>query len=144
MKHALSQALVEVREAFQTWRSTRRRGEPIPDELWARAVALLPDHEVSSVCYQLHVSADRLRRRAGINGELSPNNTQRPSQTFLELPIGMLSASVHTPVVVRESGHTADGLSFEVHRADGSRLTIALASADWGRAEALLAAFLRA
>ena len=73
----------EIEEAqlqFENWRRERKRGQRIPQNLWATAVELVKQHGVWPTARALHLDHDRLKRRLG-NGEEQDVN----SSAFVEL-----------------------------------------------------------
>lgn len=53
-----------VEEAFVAWRIQRSsQSEPIPDRLWAMALALYPEYKRSKICGQLHLSGSQFKQR---------------------------------------------------------------------------------
>jgi hypothetical protein len=57
--------LAAVREDLDRWRSAHSPRQSIPDEFWAKAVALLEHHSPTTVCRALRLNSSRLRERAG-------------------------------------------------------------------------------
>ena len=69
----------EVQLQFENWRRERKRGQRIPENLWAIAVELGKQHGVWPTARTLHLDHNRLKRRVG-NGE-----DDRSSGAFVEL-----------------------------------------------------------
>ena len=65
---SVSTEIEEAQEQFENWRRGRKRGERIPANLWAAAVALAQQHGVWPTAKALHLDHSRLKRRVG-NGE---------------------------------------------------------------------------
>jgi hypothetical protein len=76
---SVSTEIEEAREQFENWRRGRKRGERIPADLWAAAVALAKQHGVWPTAKALHLDHSRLKRRVG-NGE-----EDEKSSAFVEL-----------------------------------------------------------
>ncbi len=60
---AIAQDLEGVRRQFEHWRSSRRRGERIPAELWQAAVSLFPRHGVHQISRALRLGHEDVRNR---------------------------------------------------------------------------------
>ena len=76
-------AMERVRQRFERWRRTRTpRRSPIPDALWAAAVALARRHGLYATSRRLRLDYTALKKRmpAG-DGTVAP-----ASPTFVELP----------------------------------------------------------
>jgi len=59
---SVSTELEEARQQFENWRRDRKRGERIPADLWATAVALAKEHGVWPTAKALHLDHSRLKR----------------------------------------------------------------------------------
>jgi len=53
----------DVQRRFEQWRGQRKRGEPIPDDLWEGAVSLCAEHGPSKVSGVLHLDYKALKKR---------------------------------------------------------------------------------
>ena len=82
----LPKDLAQGRSRFQTWRMGRRRGDRIPQALWALAVRLVKTHGVSRTATALGVDYYGLKKRAGVTADQPP----APDPTFVELPSPVL------------------------------------------------------
>jgi len=76
---AVPAAIQEAELQFENWRRDRKRGERIPENLWAMAVELAKQHGVWPTARVLHLDHSRLKRCVH-NGE---NNEK--SGAFVEL-----------------------------------------------------------
>ncbi|MGH9719432.1 MAG: hypothetical protein ACRD8O_04420 [Bryobacteraceae bacterium] len=56
-------SIEEVRSGFEQWRQTRQGKTPIPDELWAAAVAVARQDGVNRTAAALHLDGGKLKRR---------------------------------------------------------------------------------
>lgn len=84
---AIKLTLPDVQKQFEVWRSTKRRRDPIPEELWQAAVALTPDYSVQQISRVLHLShADLKRRVLDREGDILSETVSDPG--FVELDIG--------------------------------------------------------
>ncbi len=59
---SVSTEIEEAQEQFENWRRGRRRGERIPADLWATAVALAKQDGVWPTAKALHLDHSRLKR----------------------------------------------------------------------------------
>jgi hypothetical protein len=69
----------EARQQFENWRRERKRGERIPANLWATAVALAKEHGVWPTAKALHLDHSGLKRRVWNQEE------EAKSRAFVEL-----------------------------------------------------------
>ena len=53
----------DVQRRFEQWRGRRKRGEPIPDDLWEGAVSLCAEHGPSKVSRVLRLDYNILKKR---------------------------------------------------------------------------------
>ena len=108
------EALTHLTQHFAQWRQSRRtpRGR-IPQELWARAVALTTPLSVTRVAHQLGLTPHALkRRRAALNGTATPlPSPQAPH--FVEVAPAWRSPTT----------------AVEIQRPDGARLRISYSDA---------------
>src|SRR5215472_15139757 len=70
---AVPAAIQEAQLQFENWRRERKRGERIPETLWARAVEVAKQHGVWPAARALHLDHSQLKRRVG-NGEEEVKN----------------------------------------------------------------------
>lgn len=113
------QQLQALIQEFDHWRQTRTRpSERIPETLWAKAVALSHVLLNSRVAKALKLSPSALKARRLGKPLKSPQAAKAPVSTpvqFVELPRSTSAAVAHD---------TAEVLSVELERADGSRLRL--------------------
>lgn len=76
---SVSTEIEEAREQFENWRRDRKRGERIPADLWATAVALAKQHGVWPTAKALHLDHSGLKRRVRNEEE------DEKSSAFVEL-----------------------------------------------------------
>lgn len=62
---AVPAAMQETQLQFENWRRERKRGERIPENLWAAAVELAKQHGVWPTARSLHLDHSRLKRSVG-------------------------------------------------------------------------------
>lgn len=105
---ALPADVTSVLDLFLDWRSTRKRGVPIPDALWSAAVGIARRHGLTEISRALSVEYGVLKRRM---------EAEDAGQTaeFVELK------AVHLP-----EASVADGSVVEVVDSDGARMVIRL------------------
>jgi hypothetical protein len=65
---AVPAAIQEAQVEFENWRRERKRGERIPENLWATAMELAKQHGVWPTARALHLDHSRLKRHVH-NGE---------------------------------------------------------------------------
>ena len=65
---AVPAAIQEAQLEFENWRRERKRGERIPENLWATAMEAAKQHGVWPTARALHLDHSRLKRRVR-NGE---------------------------------------------------------------------------
>jgi hypothetical protein len=65
---AVPAAIQEAQVEFEKWRRERKRGERIPENLWATAMELAKQHGVWPTARALHLDHSRLKRHVH-NGE---------------------------------------------------------------------------
>ena len=80
---APSPSLGEVKEQFKTWRRTRKRLRPIPENLWTAAVSLTAYHSISQIAKELVVDYSVLKRRVQLKNKDGAVSTNPPD--FIEL-----------------------------------------------------------
>jgi len=119
-----AELLAPLRRQVQEWRRTRTGPGPMPDEIWAGAVALAKEYGVCPIARALPVDYTALRKRleaqAG-GGVVKP--------TFLELPATLTAV-------------TATATTIEISARDGSRMLIHLEAGHSMDAAGIVAAFL--
>ena len=122
-----------LREAVQTWRTTRTQVGPMPVALWKRAVRLAATHGASRIARAVGVDYCALCER------VDHQDANSPAAAFLEIPAAMVLA-----------GGTADGTAsvvevgstetlVDIALADGSQLRMRGQSLD---AVGIVAAFM--
>lgn len=88
-REALQQELVEIKEALEDWRRHRRGRDPIPSELWSKAVELAGRHGVGAVAASLRLDHAKLKSKLAKKAASLPVPAQRGASavqtTFVEL-----------------------------------------------------------
>ena len=114
---------------FETWREQRRKGDRIPEALWASAAQAAKEHGVSRVSETLGLDYYKLKEQSGLDEQAK----QCPPETnvaFAELPKPDMKATVVCVV--------------ELEKGNGVRMRISLAEralVDW---DSLTETFLKA
>lgn len=102
-----------LRERIERWRQARGKRGPMPAPLWTSAVALARRRGVYATAKGLRIDFGSLRRRLAAAAErTAPSREREP--TFVEIaPPAMFGAA-------------GPGVSVELSRPDGARLTVRL------------------
>ena len=107
--------LEEVAEHFEQWRSSKSKGERIPEQLWSEAIGLVGPYRISQVTRTLRLSGTDLNKRRGLVG--AEQRRQRPEgkTAFVEIDPGLVDRSL---------GVERTEVWMELTRPDGLRLRI--------------------
>src|SRR5437867_1602477 len=65
---AQGETLEQVKQRFERWRASRKRGQHIPRALWSAAVSLTREHGVERIAQELRINYDRLKQRLESDG----------------------------------------------------------------------------
>lgn len=102
--------LEEVRDRFETWRSRKKAGSPIPKALWEAAVSQCHDHTILEVSRSLRLNYNDLKARVQ-----EPEKKALPSTVgsmeFVELDLEALSKPPECIVEME----AANGAKLRVH-----------------------------
>ncbi len=115
IKTTPSLTLEAVAEHFEQWRSNKKKGERIPEFLWAEAIGLISDYPLSRVCRVLHLCAKDLKRhQAALSADkaLADCGAER---SFVEIDRGIVDQALSA---------SAAAVLMEMERPDGLRLRI--------------------
>lgn len=108
------QRLCDLAERFQHWRATKtRRGDPIPESLWAEVRALSDVLPQRQICRTLRLSDSDVKKRLGA-GQSTSRQRSAQAVSFIEMT-DAVSRCVPAPSAVAD-------VAFE--RADGARLQL--------------------
>jgi len=123
----------ELLAQVETWRRTREKRGPMPDELWSEAVLLAKEHGTCRIAGAVGIDYASLRGRLERSGT-APTRQDESSGDFVELPT-MAPAC-------REPGRTVEGgagsttqfvgaeteptATVELTARDGARMTVRL------------------
>ena len=133
--------LEPLRERIRAWRSTRRRPNPMPGEIWDHAVVLARQFGVCKVARAVGLDYTALRKRVATAKELP--GLVLP--TFIELP-GRLFAE-EAPVVPLQETVAAGkpdgtGAVIDIATPDGIRIHIQLEAGRGMEAAGIVTAFM--
>ena len=126
-------SLESVAEHFAQWRSSKKKGERIPEHLWGEAIELLGRYSISQVVRTLCLSGADLNKRRGIRGGGGRRKRTAPEAAFVE---------INRTDVAQASGLNVTASWLELQRPDGLRLRIH--PSDGGELLALVDRFMRA
>jgi hypothetical protein len=110
----LSSNVVAVRARIEHWRKTRGKRGPMPEELWASAVSLVPEHGLYRISFDLKLSYESLRVRMARAASRSEEPPAR-RDGFVEVEAAQLVAVAPCSSAV-----------VELSRADGARVVLRL------------------
>ena len=118
---------LQVQSRFESWRSTRQRKGPIPDELWKAAVELTKQHSVYKVARLLRLDYTNLKKK-GMNSPVAITAPQKTEVTsFIELPL--------------IPQHNCEPCRIELKRPDGTEMQIRLSNSPDADLPGLIKAF---
>jgi hypothetical protein len=103
-------------EHFAQWRSNKKKGERIPEQLWSEAIDLVDRYGVSQVTRTLRLSGTDLNKRRGIVGTGQRRRSPNPKAAFVEIEPAVMERAVVS------SASAAAWM--ELERPDGFRLRI--------------------
>jgi hypothetical protein len=126
-------SLESVAEHFEQWRSSKKKGERIPEHLWCEALELLGRYRISQVVRTLRLSGADLNKRRGIRGGGRRRKRTAPEAAFVE---------IDRTEVAQASERQATASWMELQRPDGLRLRIH--PSEGGELLALVERFMRA
>ncbi len=138
--------LSDLKAQLDAWRQSHRKRARIPDHFYKTAVSLLDRYSVSAICRETRLRPASLRKHAA-PAHVAPtsfSDAAPPQTSFLKLNAADLVSPPLPPAAHRHAPAASDSSSrllFE--RADGSRLTLHLASPDLQHLEALCLTLLR-
>ncbi|MDQ3684949.1 MAG: hypothetical protein M3430_05030 [Acidobacteriota bacterium] len=127
--------LADLKTQLDSWRQSHRKRARIPDHFYQTAVSLLDRYSVSAICQQTRLRPASLRKHAAPTRAAAPTPVVPPPSPFLQLD--------PTDLVPRHASAADSHARLLFERADGSRLTLHLPTADPARLEALCLTFLR-
>jgi hypothetical protein len=107
---AIRATLEEVRDRFETWRSRKKAGSPIPRALWEAAVSQCQDHSILEVSRSLRLNYNDLKTRVQ-EPEKKTLPSNRGNMEFVELDLEALS---NPPECIVEM-EAANGAKLRLH-----------------------------
>lgn len=120
--------LAALRERFEHWRASRRRGERIPDKLWKSAVRLAEKYGAYKTARTLGLDYTSLKKRGSPSVPSQPRTKRSARADFVTL----LPTSSGLPEC-----------TVEIENVHGSKMRIHLRGADGTTLGALARSFLR-
>lgn len=122
----LPKNLLQARNQFQTWRSQRPVGSPIPESYWNLAVRLARLQGLSLTARVLRLDYYGLKKRAGEGDAPPPSRESSRPPSFVPLPT--------TPFASKQA-------VFELEPGKGTRLRVQLLGYDTADLETLVRHF---
>ena len=112
---ALRSTLEEVRGRFETWRSRKKAGSPIPKSLWEAAVSQCHDHTILEVSRALRLNYNDLKSRVQAS-EKEALPLTGGSMEFVELDLEGLSKPPECIVEIEAANGTKLRLHYLGHQ----------------------------
>lgn len=143
MDSSVAVDLPELKAHLDAWRGSHRQRARIPDHFYSAAVRLLDRYSVSIICRETRLRPASLRKHAAPPQTVETSPT-KPSSSFLRITAADLVSrplSSEAQRLASAAANSSSRVMFE--RADGSRLTLHLSSADPQHLEALCVTLLR-
>lgn len=119
---------MRVRGRIERWRQTRQKRSPMPEKLWAEAVALAHKHGVYRISQDLGVNYESLRSRVRQDSKLPPQRRSKAARAHTPArkePAGFLELRATPAAIVAPPGADA-AVVVEVQDASGAKLTVRL------------------
>lgn len=107
--------LNEVAKHFEQWRSTKHKGERIPQRLWSEALGLLGEHSLSQITRTLRLGWAELNQRRRMMDAGKDSQSTDGAMAFVE---------IDTAVVDQTLMASRSTVAVELERADGLRLRL--------------------
>ena len=104
--------LETVSKHFTVWRSKKKKGERIPQQLWSESIALLSDHSLNRIARTLRLCPNDIKKhREALTAQGGTTTPGTPAMTFIEIDQPFVGAAAQTALM-------------ELVRPDGLRLRI--------------------
>lgn len=132
--------LSDLKAQIDAWRGSHRKRARIPDHFYKTAVTLLDRYSVAAICRETRLRPASLSKHAAPTRAAALAKPVAPPPPSSSSPFLQLSAADLAP---HHAPATPSHARLLFERADGSRLTLHLPSADPAQLEALCATFLR-
>ncbi len=116
--------LESVAVHFEQWRSSKKKGERIPEHLWGEAIELLGRYGISQVVRTLRLSGADLNKRRAMRGATRRRRRgTAPGAGFVEIDRGEVeqAAGLHVAAPWLEL-QRPDGLRLRIHPSGGADL----------------------
>lgn len=105
-----------ARRAFDDWRTTRKRGQRIPEPLWDAATALAEQHGIAKTAAALKLDYYALKRR--LTGEPATPRSNRDDADarprFVEVSLATAAATITCTLEVEGRGERHSKLRLEL------------------------------
>jgi len=138
MNSTIPADLLDLKDRFETWRTTRKYlREPIPDELRQAATEMSQRYSPALVGRVLKLDSSRLKK-LGAKPARRKAPLKKPQSAFFKLPTDVILPESNAPF---SQATTSCRLFFE--RPDGARLTLILPSLDLANINRLCSEFWR-
>ena len=132
-KKRLPAAVGELLAQVETWRRTREKRGPMPEELWSEAVLLAKEHGTCRIARAVGIDYVSLRGRLERSGT-APTRQDESSGDFVELPTMAPACREPGRTVEGGAGSTAQLVeagveataTVELTARDGARMTVRL------------------
>jgi hypothetical protein len=143
MDSSVALDLPDLKVQLDAWRATHRQRARIPEHFYASALTLLDRYSISVICRETRLRPASLRKHAAPPQAVETPITA-PSTSFLHLTASDLAVPPHAVTPARSPVPAVDSSSRLIfERADGSRLSLHLPTADPSHLEALCLSLLR-
>ena len=125
-------ALMDVEERFRSWRSSRRRGEKIPRELWQAVVELADGHTLDEIASTLALNRERLEKQV----RATARTRERARTAVLKAGYGgfveVEASSPGYPDECTVESEDGSGRKLTMHlKGDGCRHALEISKAFW-------------
>jgi hypothetical protein len=111
--------LETVSKHFEEWRSKKKKGERIPQQLWSESITLLSDHSLNRIARTLRLCPNDIKKhRDALTAQGGTTTPDSPAMTFIEIDQPLVGATAaHTPLMELER---PDGLRLRIQPANGA------------------------
>ncbi len=110
--------LETVSKHFKEWRSKKKKGERIPQQLWSESIALLSDHSLNRIARTLRLCPNDIKKhRDALTAQGGTKTPGSPAMTFIEINQPCAGTARQTALVELER---PDGLRLRIQPANGA------------------------
>ena len=107
-----------VAKHFEQWRSTKKKGERIPERLWSEAIGLLGEHSLSQVTRTLRLGWADLNQRRRMMDSGKDRQSIGGAMAFVEIDTSVVDQTLMpSDSTVAIELERSDGLRLRLHRA---------------------------